>query len=124
MIRTGRGWSRAVVSAVEPARGLTRRARGCVELWQLGTCAPGRKMMACQVQRARARVGEYIKKEQLCLTVKELKLIVAKRDELKLVFYPGDVLPAFLGAHDNVPANLHAVHPRKRIGWAGVAEAG
>ena len=102
MICTGRGWSRAVVSAVEPARELTRRAQECVELWQLGTCAPGRSMMACQVPRARARVGEYIKKEQLRLTVKELKLTVAKRDELKLVFYPGDVLPAFLGAHDNV----------------------
>ena len=33
--------------------------------------------------------------------MKELKLTVAKRDELKLVFYPGDILPA-LGAHDNV----------------------
>ena len=45
---------------------------------------------------------QYIESEGLALKVKELRLSVAVRDELKLVFYPGDTLPTFLGRHDNI----------------------
>ena len=101
-ICTGRGWSRAVAKAVAEPCALTRRAQECVELWALDECKMGQRMMACHVRRARSRVKKYIADEGLALEVKQLKLTVQKRDELRLVFYPGDILPTFLGKHDNV----------------------
>ena len=58
--------------------------------------------MACHIRRARRLVKEHIAARGLNATVDNLELTVTDRDELNLVFYPGDVLPTFLGRHDNV----------------------
>ena len=58
--------------------------------------------MACHIKRARRIVRDHIRERRLGLAVGELRLSVKERDRLKLTFYPGDVLPTFLGRHDNI----------------------
>ena len=90
------------MGAVVERRSLTDRAEKGIRLWSLRACAGGHQVMACHIRRARRIVKEHIAACRLAETVDTLELSVADRDELKLVYYPGDVLPTFLGRHDNV----------------------
>ena len=84
----------------------------CAVNWSLHLCARGESLLVCNIKRARKRLTDQLRKEDVAAgrkgaaktlreRVKNMKLTVTERDARGLVFYPKDIVPAILGSYTN-----------------------
>jgi len=97
---SGRPWEYHVSSTNAPSREPSPRQQDLIRMWRLDE--PGDRVLLCNLHRAEAIVKRWLARNGRDVAVRDAQLSVEERDELKLVYRPGDVCHTLTSSASNL----------------------
>jgi len=97
---SGRPWEYHVSSKNAPSREPSPRQQDLIRMWRLDE--PGDRVLLCNLHRAEAIVKRWLARNGRDVAVRDAQLSVEERDELKLVYRPGDVCHTLTSSASNL----------------------
>ena len=109
----GRPWDYHMSTRATPSREPSLRQQDLIRRWRLNE--PGDRMLLCNLHRAESIVKRWLARNGRDADVRDAQLSLQERDELNLVYRPGDVCHTLTSSVSNL---YYVSSPHGRAGFA------